>query len=353
MRRYPAKCLVTKLVYTKRNKPNRGRIRELDALRGFAVGAVLLFHYTIILPRYYPGSAPAPFLFPYGYYGVSLFFMISGYVILMTLERCHRGADFVVSRFSRLFPVFWASVLVTYSVGSMAPLHGQEYSLPQLLVNLTMLQSYLKVNSIDGVYWSLAYELGFYFAMYCLYKLRQLENIEQICIIWLVGALLFNFFPEYLPHPLHYLLVINDYGHLFAAGIVFYRVSQTGYIGLRVPILLSAVFVQYLQEGILGGVVIASFITIFALIVAGRLSILDNKFLVYLGTISYSLYLVHQLVGFRIIRFLQESGTPGPASLLVAALMTIALASLLTFGIERPAMALLRHKYKVFVLARQ
>lgn len=55
-----------------------------------------------------------PFEFRYGVYGVHLFFLVSGYVILMSAERVKRASDFVVTRFARLFPVYW--IAVTWSI---------------------------------------------------------------------------------------------------------------------------------------------------------------------------------------------------------------------------------------------
>jgi len=85
-----------------------GRIEELDALRGLAAFAVMLYHYTA-------GEGPrlnrAELLVsvPWGHFGVQLFFVISGYVILMTVRRVRTAGEFAVSRFARLYPAFWVA----------------------------------------------------------------------------------------------------------------------------------------------------------------------------------------------------------------------------------------------------
>jgi len=66
--------------------PSR-RLVELDALRGIAATLVMLFHYTSQYERLYGHEAAPAFTVPWGHYGVNLFFMISGYVIFMTLHR--------------------------------------------------------------------------------------------------------------------------------------------------------------------------------------------------------------------------------------------------------------------------
>jgi len=87
------------------------RLAQLDALRGVAALLVVGFHYTTRFDQLY-GHAGEPLLsLPWGHYGVNLFFMISGFVIFMTLERTQRATDFVVSRFSRLYPAYWGALL--------------------------------------------------------------------------------------------------------------------------------------------------------------------------------------------------------------------------------------------------
>src|SRR5437867_8608517 len=65
-----------------------GRIAELDGLRGIAALSVLLFHYTSKFGELYGHQNPPPLEFGYGgTLGVQLFFMISGFVIMATLDR--------------------------------------------------------------------------------------------------------------------------------------------------------------------------------------------------------------------------------------------------------------------------
>ena len=121
------------------------RFAELDMLRGFAAIWVLLFHYLTQYPRLY-APTDAPFLgieFPDGIYGVYLFFMISGNVIFMTLRNSAHPLDFVVARFSRLYPAYWISLAATATIAVLAPLPGQSVSAATIAVDATMLQSFL------------------------------------------------------------------------------------------------------------------------------------------------------------------------------------------------------------------
>ncbi|MBL8484418.1 MAG: acyltransferase, partial [Rhodocyclaceae bacterium] len=138
------------------------RLVEVDALRGIAALAVVFFHYTTRFDQLYPGYEPPSLAMPLGHYGVNLFFIISGFVIFMTLDRTSRPMDFVMSRFSRLFPAYWTAIVLTFVVTHQLGLPGKLVGLDTLLVNVTMIQGLLGFGHVDGVYWTLEVELLFY-----------------------------------------------------------------------------------------------------------------------------------------------------------------------------------------------
>src|SRR5580698_9439812 len=100
------------------------RIRVLDSYRALAIAAVLIYHYTYQFTLLQVADAPIPARpvlgtfppFQYGWLGVEFFFVISGFVILMTLERCRSVADFAVRRFARLWPPLFVAATLTTAV---------------------------------------------------------------------------------------------------------------------------------------------------------------------------------------------------------------------------------------------
>ena len=93
------------------------RIIELDALRGIAAIFVLIYHYTYRYNSLYGHSGILEELgFYWGKQGVQLFFMISGFVIFLSLNHLKKPMDFIVSRFSRLYPPFWIAIACTFLV---------------------------------------------------------------------------------------------------------------------------------------------------------------------------------------------------------------------------------------------
>jgi peptidoglycan/LPS O-acetylase OafA/YrhL len=122
----------------------RRRFLELDALRGLAALWVVLFHYTFGVGYFWLNGdfAAARLLTPSipnleGLRAVDLFFIVSGFVIFMTIENTASVMDFVVSRVSRLFPAFLFAVVMSSALAVALPLPYQPISLHQFLANLT------------------------------------------------------------------------------------------------------------------------------------------------------------------------------------------------------------------------
>ena len=210
-------------------KNSQIRILELDAVRGIAALMVVLYHYTTWSTQSEGFSSTAPlFEFWQGKFGVYLFFIVSGFVIFLTLEKCDNISDFIVSRFARLYPAYWICVLITFLILYLTPIPGREVSTQQLLINMTMLQKFLRVASIDGVYWTLAVELVFYFYMGMYFIFRKIINIKLLSLCYLMVCAICACGQELefiiLPSEVRFLLLL-DYGYFFVAGITFYLLT--------------------------------------------------------------------------------------------------------------------------------
>ena len=332
-----------------RNQAARGnRFQELDVLRGLAAVSVLLFHYLTRYDQMYPPRSDVPFGFFNGAYGVQLFFVISGFVIFMTLSRCKTASDFLVSRFSRLYPAYWAAALITFVVGSMWPLPDQHYTVMQLLINLTMLQGFGNVPAIDGVYWSLGVELCFYAVMLVLFLTGQLENTVRLSVVWLAAAAGTYLLADVgidVPWKIQQVFVLR-YAELFVAGIIFYELYMKGPSVGRVALLAACFSVHLIDHGLESGERILVIFALVAIAVSGRVQVLCVRPLVWLGTISYTLYLTHSMIGFALIRSLTEHEVPSIVAVPITIIVALTLASAMTYVIERPAMRAIRSRRK-------
>ncbi len=329
-----------------------GRFHELDVLRGLAAVAVLLFHYLSRYDQRYPPRGDVPFGFADGAYGVQLFFVISGFVIFMTLRRCNTASDFLVSRFSRLYPAYWAAALLTCTVGTLWPLPSQHYSMMQLLVNLTMLQGFARVAPIDGVYWTLNVELCFYVVMLALYASGLLANTVRLSVVWLAAAAgthLLSYLGFDVPETIQQIFVLR-YAALFVAGINFYQIYAEGPSVTSATLISACLLVYWIYYGTLSAERVLIIFGLVAIAISGRVWFLCVRPLVWLGTISYSLYLSHQMIGFVVIRSMQEAGIPSVVAIPATIFTALTMASALTYFVERPAMRAIRSRRKASVV---
>lgn len=335
---------------------NSHRLLELDVLRGIAATAVLFYHYTSGFNDIYGHSDKLLFYFPCGHLGVKLFFIISGFVIFMTLQRVKQAADFVVGRFSRLYPVYWTAAAITFIIVGIAGLPGREVSLKDALINLTMLEVWLKTPFIDGAYWSLCYELSFYGIMLIIYLVNGFKRIEIIAIGWLLLIFLAQVTTNYLKFQINGLLMISlllNYGNLFIAGIMFFKIktkqpSLTTHLIIAFCLLIELISPYTILEKI----VITSLFSIFYLFAYERLYFIINRPLLFLGAISYPLYLIHQNVGYVVINTLYKLNLNPNLIILAAITVSILLGWLISISVEKPAMRAIRSKYKVMIASR-
>lgn len=331
------------------------RLLELDALRGIAAFIVVLYHYTVRYNEIYGNAYALPFTLRIGQYGVLLFFIISGFVIFMTLEHTQRSMDFIVSRVSRLYPTYWSCIFITFTIVSIFTLPGREYSLKTAILNMSMMQNYFNVASIDGVYWTLFIELAFYALMFTIFLIGCLKHIEifgvfLLLIIVTAHILEYTFHVAISQHLKTMFLL--EYGHLFFAGIIFYKLKTHRQHWARHLCIGLCLAVQFIVSSLEPALVIAACFTLFYLLINNYLTIVSKGILIYLGHISYSLYLLHQNIGYIIMRFLFEWNIPAWLVLLVPILASIGLASFVTYLIERPAQKAIRSCYKQRKVAR-
>jgi len=327
------------------------RLHELDALRGIAAMMVVLFHYTTRYNDLYYHLYLFPFeIFRYGFFGVQLFFIISGFVIFMTLARTKLPMDFVVSRFSRLYPAYWAAIALTFTVVSVFSLPGREKDISTALINLTMLQKWMGVEDVDPVYWTLALELSFYAIMFVLHITRLIKKIDLICFAWLALIAVAHTLEQQLEMGIPAVIKISlllSHGHFFIAGIFFYKLKsskENKYLFYLIPCLA----VEYYTSGSLV-FLLAGYFLVFWAFAKDKLSILAAKPLVFLGTISYSLYLIHQNLGYVVIRWLYSLGVTSPFILIpVPIIVALCVASLMQRYVEQPSLNYIRDNWKAY-----
>jgi peptidoglycan/LPS O-acetylase OafA/YrhL len=340
--------------------PAQRRLRDLDSLRGIAASCVLLFHFSYLDDFWHQW----PVQVRWGHYGVELFFVISGFVIFMTLEKSTGVTEFLISRVTRLYPAYWCAVLLTS--GSLLILNWPKApTLVAVVANLTMLQSFMQVVSIDPSYWTLTIELIFYVSIVAWYRLRiaGLQRIEWYALGWIVtAATLRTILIErhttvtgIFTSP-----ILLYYGQFFIIGICLYRRHSGGFSPITLFTLLAACAMSLFGGGPASQnaepvpyFLVTCTVTLLVLLASdSRLSILRNSLLLFLGDISYPLYLVHQKVGQELMALAHARHYPTWLSLPSIVLALIAVAWLIHIGVEVPGRTLLRARLRRIMESR-
>ena len=281
--------------------PAKKRIDTLDAFRGIAAVSVLLVHYTFGYRAHYGQSFNAAYDFRYGYMGVEFFFMISGFVIYLTLLNSKNTQAFLYKRFTRIYPTFLFCLALTFTIVLIFGLPMRQRSLYQAVGNIFIATNVFGFKPVDGVYWTLEIEIFFYLSIALLLFFNKLKYI----LVWgtlFLSLTWLNHFTHVIPAKLA--IVLNVYYNcLFFAGILFYFIKfRKARVAWHIHVLIIATYATALlvlplmQERII--------VTIFYLafyLFSYDLLKLHAKPLLFLGKISYPLYLLHQNIGYVIM----------------------------------------------------
>lgn len=332
----------------------RPRLYVLDGIRLLAALMVVLHHFVGTSRVNRPGNViwdrPVSEIMPtvfrvssFGWIGVEIFFVISGFVICMSCWG-RTPKDFFVSRVIRLYPAYWFAVFFTTAVLVLMPGVWERLSMRKVLFNLTMLQAGSGVPHVDGVYWTLWSELRFYLLFLIVVAMGlTYRRVIIFCCVWGAAAML----APISKFPLMVLVADPSAAWYFIAGLALYLMHRFGQDLLLWGILAMAWLMGQLElgervghEGVSswrGAVVIFTAFMLFMVAIAlGYTDRIQWKWLVTAGCLTYPLYLVHYVAGTVLISRLHDTMDP---RLLVASLIAgfMVLSWLVHRLVERPA----------------
>lgn len=280
------------------------RIEFLDGLRGVAIISVVLYH---AYDRYEPVDAPGLHPFRFGFLGVNLFFLISGFVILLSLERTKNYFTFLYLRWRRLFPAMLTATVLLYISAFWLVERPRGIPLPQdVLPGLFFFDPHIlnvffknTFHSLEGSFWSLYVEVKFYLIFGALFFwLGRNKAILGLVALYFVYMITFSISPD-LAAKLHKLGGIQAFCW-FAGGCFMYLfylskdkkhllscILLCGIEAVRVTFDYHFKF-QCLAEMLMLGIFVVP------IYFENIRNIVANKFLLFFGVISYPLYLIHE-----------------------------------------------------------
>ena len=279
----------------------------LDFVRFISAIAVVFYH---------------TFSFSYGRLGVYLFFIISGFVIYFSLRKGIK--DYVISRFLRLYPLFWVCCTITYVVTF---LYGENLPIKRYFISMLLFNDGKMLTMVDGSYWTLTFELLFYFYIGVFVWLFGTKKLEWFYILWLAISFL-SFYLKIDQHIVIKLLSVRFAPYFAFGGVLALMVDRYTISTYKTKLMhgglliISSLLPLYIsaklraQQGMITNftgsfdsgemrVVLSFFVIVPVVVYLSRFSFAKTKKIssicFTLGGITYPLYLLHWKIGNLVI----------------------------------------------------
>lgn len=317
---------------------NNKRLVSIEVLRGLASILVCFFHFTHGDMKFVGTSKLFQSFFTNGWIGVEMFFVISGFVIPYSLVKSRYDfnsfGQFMSKRILRIEPPYVVSIILVIILGylsSIAPGYmGQPYyfDFGQFLAHFIYLTEHVNYKWLQPVYWTLEIEFHFYLfigiILPCLLK-NKTSFFLGISFFLLSGHLI-DF-------------TIFKYADFFSLGIIAaaYQLGKIKKQSFWMFFLLIMISMVFESQGVL--MICAGVITTLCILFLRY----TNRVFLFLGQISYSLYLIHIPIGGRVInlgsRFAHRDWEVW-CVIFVALLATLVSAWLFNKVVEKPSQKL-------------
>lgn len=348
------------------------RIEQITFTRFIAAISIIIYHYALKLFPF--NSKYISYMFTHAYVGVSFFFILSGFVMVFAYGKKSSlsTADYFRNRFARIYPVYLLAILLilVHYVLNMQPI-----DLSGLLLNIFVIQAWIpaKAISFNSPGWSLTVEFFFYAAfpfllkyVYSRYNHRQL--LLPILLIWVASQVFFNWgisspinggvgteghnFLFYFP-----VLHLNEFLIGNIAGLFFINMDRKWFgrydwliVALGVVLLLLLKFpigINY-HNGFLA-IIFVPIILLLSMNTGWLTQLFNKKALVFLGEISYGIYILQYPVFTWSRSVLKRLHITDPLIIFYSSTLMLILASAISYQyIETP----LRNKIKNFRMRR-
>lgn len=302
------------------------RLTFLDGLRGIAALAVCIHHITEAIANrgYHAVEYVHRVFLSFGAMGVDVFFVLSGYVIAMTMDGKNVDGKYVLCfvgrRSVRLDPSYLGSILIVVLItwaaraGTQAPVDLP--TAPQLVAHAFYLQNILGFKELNPVLWTLCMEVQFYlvlvvmlFAAQRIYsharvggELYRKSGVVVFCVLLAVASAIIH--GDWYTPPIRHLFVEKWYK--FFLGVAVYwghkkYIPGHWLLGFVVVVL----GISMAGKPNIGDLIGAG--TAFLLLKYSHSPTLNAYPIQFLGRISYSLYLLHIPIGIPVISVLNPT----------------------------------------------
>ena len=356
------------------------RLIFIHVLRGFAAFLVVFWHIGGMFWRNQPACSTLGFFpentgfdFPVwanileklnhiqidiGMIGVSLFFLISGFLIPNSLKK-YTPIEFLKKRVMRLYPVYAVALTLTcavlfvsakyYGISMNGMLNGSLY-----FKNLSLFRDFFWVRSIDGTNWTMEYEVKFYLICAYIAWMSSLDN-EKTLLNMIGGGTVFNYI---LHNIVRYIMQIDMGLYKFLYTVMlsvpfitlmfigtsisnYYRKIWSGQKTIKIVLFLGILMfanlywlqperiIAYLVNYSIGGL-------IFVISYMNQSKFKEIKLVMHWADISFPVYLIHGAAGYAIMNYLYRATMSPIIATIVTIMIVIIFAEMIHYGIERP-----------------
>jgi exopolysaccharide production protein ExoZ len=288
------------------------KLQNVQSLRGIAVLAVVFFHLIIIEHRYGGVDTILPDWLAFGMFGVDLFFVISGFVMVTVtqgkFQNLRQAFLFLYHRVSRIYPLYWVYTTLALLVFLIMPgwVNSSQGGQVDILASYLLLPN--ELLPLVQVGWTLIHEIYFYLVFFVLMLILPERFLFIGMLVWGVVIAIFGRIfgsPTYnlVFHPLTLEFIIGcllavHYHKLKAVKISGNILAFIACIGMLAAI-LGYVYFQaqtgFPPEGWWRVVYygIPATLIVFCITHAERNEVVLPNFLIQAGNASYSIYLSH------------------------------------------------------------
>jgi peptidoglycan/LPS O-acetylase OafA/YrhL len=314
------------------------------------------------------GAAKYPEIFSaswFGFVGVEIFFVISGFVITLSAETAS-PSRFLRSRIARLYPAVWICAPLSALAIWLAGAQSNAGILKELLKSISL---YPFPPWVDSVYWTLGIEMTFYLAVLIFLIFGLFGRVQVFAYFigsisssyWLLGSMLW---PEFIRANLWNRMLelsLVNYGIYFSLGILAFTIFRKGLSALKIAFCFLLFFAASIEisfkvehNNLLfqthepAAVPISAFAIVLAAMVATikwEPSGQTARRLRLVGLSTYPLYLVHDHFGAFALRAITLVGFPRYLALATAMALCIAISIVIAAWVEPPVQRAVKYSF--------
>lgn len=278
---------------------DKTKIQDIESLRGIGLLLILIFHFSARFHSLFM-SKPLTFKFnllfhDFGSLGVAIFLLISGYFMINSNTISIKS--FIVKRLVRLWPAYFIAISFCFFVTHIWFLPGRTVSFKDFLLNIPFINGFINVSYVDGAHWYLTVLVS---AILIFSFIQKLSYKYRHCIYWVCLTILLVLYFIHIPN--NYVRLMRNNFPIIIMGACLADISKRNiklaYITFLFALLSCFIFRHYSYNYL---IILLIAVSLFLLAIKQNCFIFKSKMLIYLGTVSYPVYLIHQNIGYELM----------------------------------------------------